>query len=60
MSSSIVSYPFDVIVSIVMIPLTKGNYSGSFLVLPAAAGEEKGKEARTPRAPGTASPGTPC
>ena len=27
------------------------NYSGTLLVPPAAAGEEKGKEARTPRAP---------
>ena len=27
------------------------NYSGVILVPPAAAGEEKGKEARTPRAP---------
>jgi hypothetical protein len=51
------------------------NYSGIFLVPPATAGEEKGKEARTPRAPATrsdcarhaggtstmtASPGTPC
>src|SRR5712692_9070850 len=28
-----------------------GNYSGTFLVPPAAAGEEKEKEARAPRAP---------
>ncbi len=27
------------------------NYSGTFLVPPAAAGEEQGKEARAPRAP---------
>ncbi len=31
--------------------LQYSNYSGIFLVAPAAAGEEKGKEARSPRAP---------
>jgi hypothetical protein len=31
--------------------IVTSNYSGTFLVPPAAAGEEKEKEARTPRAP---------
>src|SRR6266699_4345441 len=56
----VIATMFAMVVSSFLSEKDKRNSSGTFLVPPAAAGEEQGKEARTPRAPaGGRSPPAP-